>query len=126
MRYIISWNRVNTEVRLEDLEKLYPVKGVLEGCPPVWPFRILLPSAHTGLSQLTDKMGTVILKGNYPERGNLNDEFHRTIDRASGNEALLNSIDDLRRKPARFELSSVLPPRLRLRLIRRTEKSSKP
>ncbi|RLA84590.1 MAG: GntR family transcriptional regulator [Deltaproteobacteria bacterium] len=99
-----------TEIDLEDLKDLYPIRGVLEG------FAARLACGRIGeedfgrLEGLIEEMDRVIKEGRFPEMGGLNYEFHMTIYKASGNRHLVSLIDELWQKTARVRSVFALVP----------------
>lgn len=103
-----------TEIDLEDLKDLYPIRGVLEGLAA----RLACPRLKEGefrlLEELIEEMDRVIEEGRFPEMGRINYEFHMVIYRASGNRHLVKLIEDLWQRTGRVRgVFALVPPRAR-------------
>lgn len=99
-----------TEIDLEDLKDLYPIRGVLEGFATRLACPKLGGEEFKRLKDLIGEMDRVIEEGRFPEMGHLNYEFHMTIYRASGNGHLVRLIDELWQKTARVRGVFALVP----------------
>jgi DNA-binding GntR family transcriptional regulator len=104
-----------TEIETEHLEKLYPVRGVLEAYATRLATPHLTSRDFDYLSRLIEGMDEVIEQEDYPEMGRLNREFHMTIYRASGNEPLIRMIDELWGKTTRVRGIFGLMPQIAAR-----------
>jgi len=104
-----------TEFDTEHLERLYPIRGILEGYATFIATSSLTRRDFAHLSRLIERMDRVIKDGNYPEMGRLNYEFHMSIYRASKNEPLTNMIDELWGKTTRVRGIFGLMPRIAAR-----------
>ena len=99
-----------TEIDLEDLKDLYPIRGVLEGLAARLACSRLGERDFGLLDRLIRKMDRVIEEGRFPEMGALNYEFHMAIYRASGNKHLVKLIEDLWQKTGRVRGIFALVP----------------
>jgi len=99
-----------TEIDLEDLKDLYPIRGVLEGFATRLACPRLGEEEFRRLEDLIGEMDRVIEQGRFPEMGHLNYEFHMTIYRASGNKHLVRLIDELWQRTARVRGVFALVP----------------
>ncbi len=104
-----------TEIDTDHLEKLYPIRGILEGYATRLATPLLSQNNFDHLSELIEKMDKVIIAENYPEMGRLNYDFHMTIYRASKNEPLINMIDELWGKTTRVRGIFGLMPKIAAR-----------
>ena len=84
-----------TQIDSDYLEKLYPIRSVLEGYATRVATPLLTGRDLERLSLLIEKMEEALERENYARMGQLNYEFHMTIYRASGNEPLISMIDEL-------------------------------
>ena len=99
-----------TEIDLEDLKDLYPIRGVLEGFATRLACLKLAKEEFRRLEDLIGEMDRVIEQGRFPEMGHLNYEFHMTIYRVSSNKHLVRLIDELWQRTARVRGVFALVP----------------
>jgi len=97
-----------TEIDVEYLEKLYPMRSVLEGYATRLATPFLTGRDLDKLSEIIEKMHEALERENYTRMGQLNYEFHMAIYRACGNDPLIDMIDDLWWKTNRIRAISEL------------------
>jgi len=106
-----------TEIDTEYMEKLYPIRCALEGYATRAAASVLTLKDFKRLSQLIQKMEKAVESGQYAKMGKLNYDFHMTIYKASGNEPLLEKIEELWWKTNRIRAYSELRDTIATRSI---------
>ena len=85
-------------IDLDRLKELYPIRGVLEGYAVRLSADLCTPADFEHLKGLIDRMEESIKAGDAASMGELNQKFHMSIYRISGNVSLVKMIDDLWQK----------------------------
>lgn len=86
---------VVTEIRIEDMEKIYPVRIVLEGLAARMSVQHLKEHDFEVLDKIVMDIEVFFMEKRYEDTGRLNREFHETICSASHNPYLQKAIIDI-------------------------------
>lgn len=105
---------VVTDINMDDMEKIYPIRIELEGLAAREAVRKIKESDLKLLGKIIEDMGKALSEKQFEKFGSLNREFHRVVCESSENEYLCKFIFELWdlcfRSPGIFELIPKIAP----------------